>query len=157
LLPNISSDPEFNIKKFHLTVHTPLLNSESEIKVKKSLNNIFPTINFTKIADDQFQGHSHNISDMNTFFTLIYEQKILDAARNYVLSNLDPRANLPQKTRNISILINKQIAFYKKINFCSDDESPLGAIYIELELDSDDLERFIDKLFPKFEWISQQH
>lgn len=153
----MSKDNEFDLElnkiPFYLSVHATINYSESENKVRLSVNNIFPSIKFIR-ESNQLIGKSQNIADISVFRQIIANQKILDAARNYVLSNIEVLESSNDIICPIFIHINKQIAFYGKINFCSANESPLEPITIKMELNSDHVEEFIDIIFPKYEWLA---
>ena len=146
-------DSEFKSKNFTVKVSSLVNNSESEFKIRNSLTNLFPQLKFNKKAN-QLEGISDNISTLFHLCLLINKQKILDAARNYIVSDIKDKVKQNHDVNEIVLFLNKQIAFYEKISFCFENDSPLGPIILRITLDPEDLDKFVDIFFPKFEWIS---
>ena len=141
-------------KEIIIEIETIIYPSESEIKVIKAVNNIFPNIELSKNVD-RITAKSNNATDLYEFCKLIYNQKILDSTRKLFLeySNIPEQNNSENKIAiySTNINLNKQLAFYKKISYNLDYNVPLGSINISLK--SAYLKEFIDKFFPKFEWF----
>jgi len=116
--------------------------TEDEEKVVKALLNLFNVQ-----LREEVSGHVKILvgeggrEALVKFRRLLMEQRILDAARQYLLRGLHERG--------FSFYLNKQAAYSGKVSFCSFEygESPLGPIAVEVE--TDDPQRAILWLAPR--------
>ncbi len=117
--------------KINITAELHL--TEDEKKVIDAIHTIFPDANCTV--------NSGNITctscDISTFARLLKEQRIRDAARSIMLSNL--RGN------RLVFELNKQVATVGKVSFSVGDV-PLGDIRVEVI--GENLHHLIDEIAP---------
>ncbi len=119
-----------------LIIWAPVKKTEREDRVKKALNNLFPTVNFRR-EGEIIKGRGKR-KDIEFLKSLIWAKRILDTCRNFLTSH-----QIGDKTE---ILFNKQAAFAGKVSLVdSDEESPMGAIHVETK---GNLEEFIDWFSP---------
>lgn len=117
--------------------------TESKTKVIKALNNLF---NITHIEESKEGIYTRLIilskgaGLLTKFYSLLRRQRILDAARQYLIKG--------KREGGITFYLNKQVAYVGKISFCSFEygESPLGAIVVDVDTENPDM--FIDWLAP---------
>lgn len=117
--------------------------TEDTDKVRKAIENIYSG-ELIAIEEDKdmfrIEGFSNDIKSLSKLRDLISTKQIIPATRNYLL----------RKTRGntITLILHKQAAFMKNISLIdSDKESPLGAIWIEIE--ADNVEEVVNWLAPK--------
>ncbi|RLF06863.1 MAG: hypothetical protein DRK00_00355 [Thermoprotei archaeon] len=116
--------------------------TEDKEKVVKALLNLFDLQ-----LKEEASGHVKLIVGeggeevLMKFRRLLMEQRILDAARQYLLRGMHERG--------FSFYLNKQAAYSGKISFCSFEygESPLGPIVVEVE--TEDPQRAVLWLAPR--------
>lgn len=102
--------------------------TESRVKVKRALLNLFPDLAFER-EDDLVVGTTASLDRLRE---LIRGQKIRDTARGQLL------AGRIRDTTHVAL--SKQAAFMGIVNFAAG--SPLGDV--EVEIESDDLTAVID-------------
>lgn len=123
------------------TIVKPTENLE---KVKKAVSNVFDgEIMVIDEGDGYYmiEGYSTSRESLNKLYNLIRVEQIITAARNYFIKNT--------RNRYITILLHKQAAYMNKISFIDgENESPLGAIRIEIEIDNP--KELIDWLAPPY-------
>jgi len=128
-----------------IRVFTYVKPTEDFDKVKKAVENIYSgeiLVFEEKNGYYRIEGFSTDLSSLNKFRELIRVKQIVTATRNYLLKRI--------KGNTLTILLNKQVAYMKNISLIdSDKESPLGAIWIEIE--ADNIEDVINWLAPKIQ------
>jgi len=102
--------------------------TENSEKVKRAVRNLFDLeLKEEKVGYSlQIIGEGDERS-LVKFRRLLFEQRILDAARQFMLRGL---------SRNgFTFYLNKQAAFMGKVSFCTFElgESPLGPIAVEVQ------------------------
>ena len=112
----------------HVRVEASCRATESPIKVKRALLNLFPDLTFER-EDDRLVGTT---ATLDTLRELIRNQRIRDTARGQLLAG-----RVRDRTR---VALSKQAATMGIVNFAAG--SPLGDI--EVEIESDDLTAVID-------------
>lgn len=114
-------------------ISCPVNPSEDPEKVRVAILSIFPDAEL-ELTESGFEGIAPGLDG---FGRLIRKQRILDAARAVLISNMRG-----QRTR---MSLNKQVATVGKISFA--DRNPvLGAI--EVSIEDDDLVALIDRVAP---------
>ena len=110
---------------------------EDEEKVRRALENLFPTVSFKKEKDVLVGAGKRK--DLVFLKEKIWGKKILDTVRAVLLRNL--------REKRTELLLHKQAAYAGKVGLVEfDDESPFGAIHVEI---CGNLEEFIDWFSPK--------
>ena len=117
-----------------VTVSCPLYPSEDPEKVKNALLSIFPTGEFT-VSDGRMSGEA----DLERFSQLIRKQRILDTARSMMLRGMG------RSSRKTRFSLNKQVATVGKVSFV---EYRIALGTVEVTVEDDDLEAFIDRVAP---------
>lgn len=117
--------------------------SEDENKVLQAVRNLFDFENFReeKIGYNKVLiMESSTIRSLERFYRKLREERILDAARKYLMRGVIGNV--------ISFMLNKQAAAVGKISFVdSEGESPLGPIKVTIEYK--DPQILVDWLTPK--------
>ena len=113
-------------------IFCPVNPSEDPDKVRAAIEFIFPDAELEQI-DSGFKG----TATLDHFAKAIRRQKILDAVRGVMLSNV--RGNSTRMS------LNKQVATVGKVSF-TDRRPVLGAI--EVTVKDDDIEALIDRVAP---------
>ncbi|MBU6997224.1 MAG: hypothetical protein HXS41_03390 [Theionarchaea archaeon] len=114
-------------------ISTPVHATESESKVKKALECIFPSVQFFPDGN-VFKGKSEEIKSLERFRELLKSQKIRDTANTILKNSLFGG--------ELEVHLNKQAAYMGKVNFSED--SPLGPITVRLSCE--DMETLITYL-----------
>lgn len=126
-----------------IRIYTFAKPTEDIDKVKKAIENIFSGVLVVTEEDKDYyriEGISFDINSLNKLRELIRIKQIIPAARNYLLRRL--------KENSITILLHKQAAYTKNISLIDcDKESPLGAIWIEIE--AENIEDIVNWLAPR--------
>lgn len=116
-----------------ISIRCPVNPSEDPDKVRRAVLSIFPDAELEE-RDGSLSGSAPG---MDTFHHLIRKQRILDATRAMLFAGL--------RNGKTKVMLNKQVATVGKVSFA--DRNPvLGAI--EVTIESDDIEAFIDRLAP---------
>ena len=116
-----------------VTISCPVNPSEDPEKVRSAILAIFPDAEL-ELGDSGFEGA---VPSLDSFGKLIRRQRILDAARAVLISNM--------RGRRTRMSLNKQVATVGKLSFA--DRNPvLGAI--EVSVEDDDLVSLIDRVAP---------
>ena len=111
---------------------------EKEEKVRKALENMFPTLVF-KREGDLLEGRGKR-KDLEFIRDLIWSKRILDTVRNELMKRFNGVVS--------EFLLHKQAAYVGKLGLVeSDSESPFGAIHVEIE--SKNFEEFLDWFSPR--------
>ncbi len=132
-----------DIDNFQVKVEAEVYPTEDLEKVRRTLLNLFPDLDFEVKQSDSFKkiltGNSSEKNALRNFKQLIMRERIRDAARSIIYNNvLDDSA---------IVYLNKQVAYADHISFCMPNgESPLGPIRITLK--SEKLQQVIDWLAP---------
>lgn len=103
-----------------VTIRTPVKASEDPEKVKRAVLNVFPDARL-EIADGRLEAHTDSL---DAFRHLIGKQRILDAARRFLLRGLN------EEGIEGRFLLHKQAAFTGRISFSEGLESPLGDLEV---------------------------
>lgn len=119
-----------------ITISAPVHATESELKVKKALKNLFPILNFTR-SGKELTTTSENIESLTNLKKLLRSQKIRLTANNIMKKLLIDN--------KLVFYLNKQAAYVGKVNFSK--ECPLGPITICIT--GDNLRDLIDSLSPR--------
>jgi predicted RNA binding protein with dsRBD fold (UPF0201 family) len=128
---------------FQVKVEAEVYPTEDLEKVRRTMLNLFPDLNFEAKQSDDFKkiltGNSSEMNALRNLKQLIMRERIRDAARSTIFNNiLDDSA---------VFYLNKQVAYADHISFCMPNgESPLGPIKITLK--SKKLRQLIDWLAP---------
>lgn len=116
-----------------ISITCPVNPSEDPDKVLSAIMSIFPDASL-ELADGRYSGTA---PDLGRFSQLIRRQRILDATRVVMISNI--RGN------RTSISLNKQVATVGKVSF-ADRRPVLGAI--EVTVEDDDIHALVDRVAP---------
>ncbi len=104
--------------------------TESCEKVKQAIRNLFDVeLREEKEGERLYVVGESDEGGLSKFRRLLFGQRILDAARQFMLNGL---------TRNgFTFYLNKQAAYVGVISFCTYElgESPLGPIVVEVQCD----------------------
>jgi len=131
------------VSEIHTTITVKVNPTEDSEKVKKAVQNLFPTTSFKKIL--QKKGHllKAKLDDktgLSKFYNLLRQERILNAARAILLRGIEGN--------KITFYLNKQVAYVEHISFCEPlGESPLGPIRVEITCD--DTRELVDWLAPR--------
>jgi uncharacterized protein len=117
-----------------VTIRTVLRPTEDPEKVRTAILNLFPE---SEITVEQGEVVAKTAT-LERFMTLIRNQKILDSIRHKLLDGMAPGST--------SISLNKQAAFVNRVSL-SEGRTALGNI--EVTIESEDVERLIDKVAPR--------
>ncbi len=115
--------------------------TEIEEKVKAAIINAFPIqLCLQDFGIPRLSGEG-DLESLRKLHTLLREGRILDTARNILLSGIEGN--------NIQFCLSKQVAFVGKVNFPAGEES-LGSIYVEITSENkEELMKIIDWLAPR--------
>ncbi len=113
-------------------IFCPVNPSEDPDKVRTAIESIFPDAEL-ELNDGGFKG----TASLDAFAKAIRRQKILDAVRGVMLSNV--------RGGTTRMSLNKQVATVGKVSF-ADRRPVLGAI--EVTVRDDDIEALIDRVAP---------
>ena len=113
-------------------IKCPVKPSEDEEKVRSAILSIFPDADLS-MNDGLYEGSA----SLDRFSKLIRKQKILDATRAVLITNV--RGN------TTTMMINKQVATVGKVSF-ADRRPVLGAL--EVFIEDDDIIGLIDRVAP---------
>jgi len=103
--------------------------TEDEQKVRRALENIFPSGRIERVPSEgdsvSLRLEGDGIDFLSTLRNLIKQERIRAAARSIILSRTHGD--------HIRLYLNKQAAFVGRVSFCEPvGESPLGPISIEV-------------------------
>ncbi len=115
-----------------VTLSCPVFPSEDPKKVRDAVGRIFPG---EELAEED--GLISGPVSLDNFSKMIRRQQILDTTRSVLFKGL-------RGDRTV-IRLNKQVATVGKVSF-AEPRPVLGAI--EISIEGDDLESFIDRLAP---------
>ncbi|MBU7015409.1 MAG: hypothetical protein HXS52_07070 [Theionarchaea archaeon] len=113
--------------KVAVRISTPVHLTESESKVRKALEYIFPSVCFF-LDGTVFKGESEELTSLEHFRELLKSQKIRSTADRILRNSL--------YGSELTFYLNKQAAYVGKVNFS--EESPLGPITITLSCENFD-------------------
>jgi len=116
-----------------ILIETEIHATESSLKVKAAILNIFPDATFIK-EENTLVAEAQTLEKLKEMFFI---QKIRNTARNVLLNSLGEEG--------LRFSLNKQAAFVGKANFAP--PSPMGAINVHIT--NNDLETVIDFLTEK--------
>jgi len=119
------------MSEVHTTIAVKVNPTEDPEKVKKAVQNIFPTSSFERIPQKKellLMAKIDGKTGLSKFYNLLRQERILDAARAVLLNGIDEN--------KITFYLNKQVAYVEHISFCEPlGESPLGPIRVEITCD----------------------
>lgn len=129
-------------------MRTPLYATESEEKVLRAIQNIL-AFSKDQCRVEEYGRYREIICiaesriPLEKFASLLRSQRILDAARSYLLKGKSGNA--------FKFYLNKQAALQGHASFCTFEvgESPLGAITIIIDLGECNPEAFLNWLAPE--------
>ncbi|MEM0042498.1 MAG: RNA-binding domain-containing protein [Thermofilaceae archaeon] len=101
--------------------------TEDKEKVAKAVTNLFDVkLSEERVGESTFLVGEGDASSLFKFRRLLFEQRILDAARTFMLKGLT--------ASGFTFYINKQAAYAGRVSFCTYEfeESPLGPIIVEV-------------------------
>ncbi|MBQ8179026.1 MAG: hypothetical protein IJ026_01070 [Candidatus Methanomethylophilaceae archaeon] len=113
-------------------INCPVNPSEDEEKVRSAVLSIFPDAELV-----QEDGVLRGTASLDKFSRLIRKQKILDATRAVMISNV--------RGESTRMTLNKQVATVGKVSF-ADRRPVLGAI--EVQVEDTDIMALIDRVAP---------
>lgn len=116
--------------------------TENPDKVRQAIQQLFSVdVRLLQMGDSQVARGEGGGEALDKFRQRLREQRILDAARKYLLRG--------REEGRISFYLNKQAAYVGKVSFCSFKygESPLGAITVSIE--ARDVDAVISWLAPR--------
>lgn len=116
-----------------MTLSCPIFPSEDPKKVRDAVNRIFPGAELT-----EGDGEIYGPVSLDNFSKMIRRQQILDTTRSVLFKGMRDNRTLMR--------LNKQVATVGKVSF-AEPRSILGAI--EVVIEDDNLEAFIDRLAPE--------
>lgn len=116
-----------------MTLSCPIFPSEDPKKVRDAVNRIFPGEELT-----EGDGEIYGPVSLDNFSKMIRRQQILDTTRLVLFKGMRDNRTLMR--------LNKQVATVGKVSF-AEPRSILGAI--EVVIEDDNLEAFIDRLAPE--------
>ncbi len=119
-----------------ITVSAPVHPTESEISVKKAVQNLFPSIQVT-LTKKGITGMSKDKKALKRLKELLKAQKIRCTANDILKRSVC--------NETLVFYLNKQAAFMGKVNFSED--CPLGPITVSIT--GSDLITLIDDLSPR--------
>ncbi|QOJ79624.1 hypothetical protein IG193_03985 [Infirmifilum lucidum] len=131
-----------------VVARTPLFATESEEKVIRAVLNV---LGF-KREDCFIEGirqyrevvcRTESHKPLEKLASLVRSQRILDAARSYVLKEAT--------SNTFKFYLNKQAAYQGRVSFCTFEygESPLGSITVYIDIGECDRELFLNWLVPE--------
>ncbi len=114
---------------------------ESEERVRKALQKLFPLMKFEKVENYLVGEGSRNDADL--LREKIWQAKIIDTFRDELLAR--------RFENRTEVLLHKQAAYAGKLSLVEfSDESPHGAIKVEFEFENEDeFERFLAWITPE--------
>ncbi len=124
------------LKKCDVTISARVSATESAEKIVAAIRNFFPEMTVIKKSEERVVCHSN---DASTLREAIFGRRILDAVRSILRSNM-----LEDRT---TLGLNRSAAAAGKLSI--DAGGALGPIAVEIE--SRDMEGFIDWLTPRTE------
>lgn len=123
-----------------VTVETEVNPTESEDKVRKSIENLFGRMEMQIKVErgvTALLANGRSRDNLTRLYNILRRERIRAAARKILLNGLD--------RNKIVFCLNKQVAYAGQISFSSDTaESPLGALKITIV--SDDPRAVVDWL-----------
>ncbi|MGC1120627.1 MAG: RNA-binding domain-containing protein [Candidatus Methanofastidiosia archaeon] len=122
--------------KVAVEISTPVHPTESESKVRKALESIFPCVQFS-LDGTVFKGKSEELKSLEHIKELLESQRIRSTANKILRNSLFGR--------ELIFCLNKQAAYMGKVNFSED--SPLGPITVTISCEN--VEALITYLSPR--------
>jgi predicted RNA binding protein with dsRBD fold (UPF0201 family) len=117
--------------------------TEDSNKVQVAVQRVLGPIHLEKIDEKDrtyLKGTAEGLEQLSAFQELLRKERIRDAARRVLLSELDGNT--------VTFYLNKQVAYAGHISFSQPEgESPLGPIQVEVQCDNP--RKLIDWLTPK--------
>ncbi len=115
--------------------------TEIQDKVKTAIMNMVPVeLSFQDFGVPRLFGEG-NIEILRKLHLLLREERILDTARQVILSGIEGNTS--------QFRLGKQVAYVGKVNFPAGEES-LGSIYVEISSETkENLLKIIDWLAPE--------
>ena len=130
---------QFN-NKIRIAIHTKKNNSEDKNKIFIALSNIIELDYNT--ANNTIKAETSDYKLLENIYKILLSKQSIHIARKNLLKNV--------KNNSTYILFNKQAAMINSLVICeNENESPLGPIKVEIQ--SDNITKFIDWFAPKHE------
>ncbi len=126
-----------------VVVEVDIRPTENPNKVRKAVSKVFVPVKYSIIKKRNkriLRAEGYGSSSLLRLYNLLREERILDAARRYMLAGI--------QDNKIIFYLHKQAAFMGVASFCDDEiSSPLGSIKFEVECD--DPKALINWLAPR--------
>ncbi len=131
------------MNKIRTTILVKVNPTEDPEKVKRSVQNVFPTLDFKRIPQKRgylLTTEVYGKAGLSKLYDLLRRERILDAARATLFKGTDGN--------KITFYLNKQVAYVGHVSFCEPvGESSLGPIKVDISCD--DAKELIDWLAPR--------
>lgn len=127
------------VRRIEATVEAPVKETEVAKRVLEAITTLFPESE-VETRDDRVVATTH---DLGHFRQRLFEQRILDTARDVFFERAGPRG--------FSFELKKQAALEDVINFSVGTPDELGAIEVAVTVHEPDVEEFIDAFAPATE------
>ncbi len=124
------------IEKVEIEIETDIHPTEDPEKVIGAVKNIFPDAEI-EIVNGKLKAKAKSLEK---FRDLIRRQRILDTVRSEIIKN--------RRGREVTLLLNKQVATVSKISF-TDYDATLSPIIVRIRLYRVDFEKFLNYVAPK--------
>jgi predicted RNA binding protein with dsRBD fold (UPF0201 family)/dephospho-CoA kinase len=127
------------VTRFEATVEAPIMETEREERVLEATRTLFPESDL-EVRDGRVVGTSY---DLTHFRERLFEQRILDTARDLFRERAGPRG--------FSFELKKAAAMEDVINFSVGSADELGAIEVSVTVHEPSVEAFVDRFAPATE------
>jgi predicted RNA binding protein with dsRBD fold (UPF0201 family) len=127
------------IYRVDVEVRTPVLATEVTDRVTDTVSNLFPDAEIER-AGEGVIGRAHAL---DRFSELLYEQEILDTARNRFFEG--------RKGNEFEFRLKKQPAFGGVVNFAVGDPDELGDLTVRVRVQEPSVEEYVDHVAPPTE------
>ena len=124
------------MEKVEIEIETDVHPTEDPEKVVEAVKNIFPDAE-VEITDGKLKARAKSLEK---FRDLIRRQRILDTVRSEIVKN--------RRGREVTLLLNKQVATVSKISF-TDYDATLSPIIVKIRLYRVDFDKFLNYVAPK--------
>ena len=127
------------VSRVEATIEAPVKETEVTDRVVEAIQTLFPESEIDT-RDDRVVAHTY---DLGHFRRRLFEQRILDTARDVFLDRAGPRG--------FSFELKKAAALEDVINFSVGTPDELGAIEVAVTVHDPSVEKYIDVLAPQTE------